>query len=115
MDRYDAPHVLRCSRDPTTGLFPSEGFYVVEQGEIQIDGAQLKIYELGEEHPTLVVDVSQISGIHFSKFRSARGNYHGGQARLVGYFDRGVEEPLTIQFAVSEYLRVSAALKSVLE
>ena len=115
MDQYKAPHVLHCSRDPTMGLFPSEDFYVVEQGEIEIDGAQLKIYELGEEHPILVVDVSQISGIHFSKFRSARGNYHGGQARLVGYFDRGVEERLTIQFAVSEYRRFTAALKLVLE
>jgi hypothetical protein len=108
MNSFEAPHVLRCSRD-VRGRFPNDGFDVVSFGVVALDEIELKIFECEDfnsdsesAQPVLSVQLSKITMLHLTKFRSEGGNYKGGQIRIVGVFDRSVEERLTIQMALGE-------------
>jgi hypothetical protein len=119
MNSFEVPHVLRCSRD-VHGRFPNEGFDVVSFGVVALDETELKIFEredfnLDSEsaQPMLSVQLSKITMLHLTKFRSEGGNYKGGLIRIVGVFDRSVEERLTIKMVLGQkHSELVALLKS---
>jgi hypothetical protein len=119
MNSFEAPHVLRCSRD-VHGRFPNEGFDVVSFGIVALEETELKIFEFEDfnsdsesAQPVLSVQFSKITMLHLTKFRSNGGNYRGGLIRIVGVFDRSVEERLTIKMALGEeHSELVALLKS---
>ena len=104
------------------GSFPDTGFDVVNRGVIEIASTEIRIFEqedspahtLNTSDAKLCIQLSLIRGLHFSNFRSRRGNYRGGQIRVVGEFDRGFIEMLTIQMPRNDYLTLKEYLQASL-
>ena len=120
MPFFKAPHVYRCERDKDTKQFPDhEGFYMVLKGAIKFEDGILHVFECDESapHPSLTEPVISITKwdvhtVHLTKFHSERRNYGGGQVRIIGVFDRGVEERITIQMGYDTYLDFIGVLKA---
>eukprot|EP00980_Cylindrotheca_fusiformis_P013973 scaffold3641_cov120-Cylindrotheca_fusiformis.AAC.5 len=80
----------------------------------------LKVFESeqfvsnSESEPTLSIQLPNISFVHFAKFRSDHGNYHGGQLKIIGACNELQTEgsTLTIQMQVGVFGRFKPHLKS---
>ena len=117
---YEALHILRCRREPN-GEFRSDGFQMVNRGIIEFvrEARDLKIFEKEEysqdnfanNREVLCIHLSSITQVHFSRFRSHHGRFSGGQIKVIGIFDRQIEEKITLRMETSEYERLSQQLR----
>eukprot|EP00980_Cylindrotheca_fusiformis_P030741 scaffold25343_cov166-Cylindrotheca_fusiformis.AAC.2 len=129
MSVYEAPNIMICRPDEN-GVFPNDGFDAVAHGILVLDSIELKVFEFEQffasndselSEPALSIRLQNISFVHFMKFRSDHGNYHGGQIRIIGDFVRlqtegstpnDEKQQLTIQMRLDEFARFKAHLKS---
>lgn len=111
---FKVPHILRCSRDDF-GVFPNEGFDIVCVGAVVLSDLQLTIFETGDDvavpSPKLVIPFARVDSVEATIFRSGQKRFKGGQIRIVGRFDRGVDERVTMQMQHEVFLKLVAALE----
>mmetsp|Transcript_17026 Transcript_17026/g.27653 ORF Transcript_17026/g.27653 Transcript_17026/m.27653 type:complete len:120 (+) Transcript_17026:461-820(+) len=94
-----------------------DGFYFLDTGFIVITEEDMKatFYELqewyyGSAQPRLQVDLKADIQIQCRVIQSRHGQYTMGRIRIVGVFDRGVTEMLTIRMSLEEYRRMKTLL-----
>lgn len=117
MSSFQIPHVLRSRRDET-GIFPNAGFDIVYCGIVVVNRTHMRVYEWEEWEasmstatPVLVVPYASVSDVDCDVFRSAGGNYRGGQVRIVGIFDEHGEQLVTMQMSLKLYHQFVRALQ----
>ena len=103
MNTFMVPHILRCSRHES-GIFINDGFYAVNFGMVRILPTSIEIFDYEDDSNGMIpgpvvlcVQFANVTKVSANKFKSQHDNYYGGQIRLLGRFDRGVDEQLTFR------------------